>query len=67
MQTKKIIIMDNIIGEKVEKISKKPFKSKFKVNTIKGIIYHPQRIGKLAYTFYEDDSYVSMEQCKLIE
>lgn len=53
-----------MIGQKVEKKSGKPFKSTFKVNTVKGIIPHPILTGKHAYTFEEDDSYVSVVQCK---
>jgi len=54
-------------GKKVIKISGKPFKSGLKVNTIKDIITHPKREGKEAYLFYEDDSFVSVEMCKIIE
>ena len=35
----------------------KPFKSKSKINTIKGIIEHPI-LHEPAYIFFEDDSYV---------
>jgi hypothetical protein len=53
-----------MIGTKVIKKSGKPFKSTFKVNTVKGIIPHPILAGEEAYTFEEDDSYVSVVQCK---
>lgn len=45
----------------------KPFKSGFKTNTIKGVIDHPQLPGKLAYTFFEDDSYVEVRRCEIID
>lgn len=50
---------------KVEKKSGKPFKSGNKVNTIKNIIEHPQNKGEKAYTFYEDNSYVSVVMCEI--
>ena len=43
----------------------KPFKSGFKVNTVKGVITHPI-INVPAYTFEEDDSYVECRRCKLV-
>ncbi len=43
----------------------KPFKSGFKVNTIKGVINHPQ-LNIPAYTFEEDDSYVECRRCVII-
>lgn len=52
---------------KVGKKSGKPFKSGNKRNTIKEVIAHPQREGKQAYTFLEDDSYVSVELCESFE
>lgn len=58
------------IGKKVIKTSKegtepKPFKSKSKVNTIKGVINHPQ-LNIPAYTFEEDDSYVECRRCVFV-
>lgn len=58
------------IGKKTHKISKegtepKPFKSGFKVNTIKGVIEHPQ-LKIAAYTFEEDESYVECRRCVII-
>ena len=60
------------IGKKVSKCSitdkeqnSKPFKSGFKINTIKGVITHPI-LNVPAYTFQEDDSYVECRRCKLI-
>lgn len=60
------------IGQKVyknkfkTKINKapKPFKSGKKVNTVKDVIIHPQ-LGVPAFTFYEDDSYVACNICRL--
>jgi hypothetical protein len=51
-------------GEVVVKFSGKPFKSGSKTATVKGIIDHPIVPGKQAYTFSEDDSFVSIEMCK---
>jgi hypothetical protein len=53
------------IGQRVRKPSKNPFKSGLKVNTVKGIIEHPQLPGKPAFTFEEDDSYVRCSACEL--
>lgn len=55
------------IGKQVEKTSHKPFKSQRWVNTVTGVIPHPMRPNCLAFTFEEDDSYVSVEVCKLVE
>lgn len=52
---------------KVEKKSGKPFKSGNKTNTIKEIIEHPKLEGEKAYTFHEDDSYVSVVMCNVIK
>lgn len=51
---------------KVEKKSGKPFKSGNKINTVKETIQHPILKDEMAYTFYEDDSYVSVVMCKVI-
>ncbi len=54
------------IGKIVHKSgSDKPFKSGFKVNTVKGIITHPI-LDIPAYTFEEDDSYVECRRCEVI-
>lgn len=43
----------------------RPFKSTFKINTVKAVIEHP--ILKIpAYKFYEDDSYVDCRVCVVI-
>lgn len=52
---------------KVKKRSGKPFKSKSKVNTVKDTIIHPILKNEKAYTFHEDDSFVSVVQCEVIE
>lgn len=44
----------------------KPFKSGLRVNTVKGMTTNPHT-GKMAYTFYEDDSIVNCDKCKIIE
>ena len=57
------------VGTKVSKISGKPFKSGFVVNTVKGVVEHPNKIdpetnvGVPAYTFFEDDSVVEAAAC----
>lgn len=50
-----------------DKFVPKAFKSRLKVNTIKGVIEHPILIGELAYTFVEDESYVECRRCEVIE
>ena len=51
------------IGRKVYKEgSGKPFKSGFKINTVKGVVNHPI-LNIPAYTFEEDDSYVECRRC----
>ena len=49
------------IGKKVRKETK-PFKSTFKVNTVKDVIIHPQ-LKIPVYTFEEDYSYVECRRC----
>jgi hypothetical protein len=53
------------IGKKVTKATQ-PFKSGFKINTVKSIIDHPI-LHIPAYTFEEDDSYVECRRCKVVE
>lgn len=58
------------IGKRVTKKHKngcqpKPFKSGFKINTVKGIIDHPI-LHVPAYVFVEDESYVKCDACILI-
>lgn len=53
------------IGKKVTKKTSKPFKSTFQINTIKGVIIHPQ-LNIPAYTFEEDESYVECRRCIVI-
>ena len=54
------------VGKRVEKYSGKPFKSTFKKNTVKEVIQHPKSPHRLAFTFVEDESYVSATMCKLV-
>lgn len=62
------------IGKKVTKCriiagfeyTPKPFKSTFKINTVKDVIIHPI-LNIPAYTFIEDDSYVECRRCKVVE
>jgi hypothetical protein len=58
------------IGKKTRKTSMnnrepKPFKSGFKINTIKGVIDHP-KLNCLAYIFEEDESYVECRRCIIL-
>lgn len=58
---------ESFIGCKVQKKSKsgtepKPFKSGLKINTVKGIMNHPQ-LNIPAFTFEEDESYVECRRC----
>ncbi len=59
------------IGKRVAKVTlkkhgnPKPFKSKSKINTVKGVILHPT-MSVPAYTFLEDDSYVECRRCQLV-
>jgi hypothetical protein len=60
-------------GDKVVKLSGKPFKSGQRINTVKEVVKHPYKndivTGELvdAYTFYEDDSIVEASICTLAE
>ncbi len=53
-------------GQWVRKISRKPFKSKLHVHTVKNIIDHPHLPGVKAYTFDEDESIVRCSQCCIV-
>lgn len=52
------------IGKTVQK-KRKPFKRGNKINTVKGLIFHPQ-LHVPAYVFEEDDSYVSCDTCTVV-
>jgi hypothetical protein len=55
------------IGKRVHKHkSGKPFKSWQKINTVKGVIDHPE-INVPAYTFEDDDSYVECRRCEVVK
>lgn len=53
-----------LVGKKVKKDSGKPFQSKNKINTVKSIVFHPQRFV-LAFSFEEDNSLVECGKCSL--
>ena len=60
------------IGKKVCKKSGKPFKSRLRVNTVKGIdtMTVPSKdkdklVERICYTFEEDDSMVCAEICEV--
>jgi len=53
------------VGDKVQKKSRKPFKSKEKVNTVKSITKNPYSF-RIAFSFIEDDSIVDAYQCKKV-
>ena len=55
---------DSFIGRKVKKKTGKPFKSTFKVNTVKDLVINPYT-QKIAFTFMEDDSNVECFRCEL--
>ena len=54
------------VGDKVRKISGKPFKSGKWVGTIAGVTINPHT-QLPAFTFAEDDSVVDMKQCRKTE
>lgn len=54
-------------GQRVRKISGKPFKSGLRVGTVTGICPHPNLPDTDAYTFEEDDSKVRADYCILAE
>ncbi len=54
-------------GRSVRKINDGKFKSGLPVNTVKSVIIHPILPDQLAFTFYEDDSYVECRRCRLID
>ena len=58
-----ILVYKTMIGTQVIKKSKNPFKSGKRINTVSGIIEHPQT-GAAAFTFEDDDSNVVCKICK---
>lgn len=56
-------IVQSIKGMKVIKKSERPFKSTFRIATVRDVIEHPIFKGESAFLFEEDDSYVSVCQC----
>lgn len=64
---------EQYIGKKVKKTSgggnkfePNPFKSKSKINTIKGVVINPYT-NLPAFTFEEDDSCVNCTSCVIID
>lgn len=56
-----------LVGKRVIKHSKKPFKSKLVINTVKAADFIHPTTGRLCYTFLEDDSYVECCRCKEVK
>ena len=57
---------EDYIGKQVcKRSSGKPFKSGEKINTVKGVVNHPQ-LNIPAFTFIEDESYVECRKCHLV-
>lgn len=56
---------ESCVGNRVRKTSDRPFKSTFKINTVKGVISHPT-MGIPCFTFFEDDSYVEVRRCEIV-
>lgn len=54
--------VDNVVVKK----SRKPFKSGHRKATVKSITVNPN-CNKIAFEFYEDDSVVNCEICRLRE
>jgi len=60
------------VGKKVTKVTSsigsqpKPFKSGFKINTVKDVVVHPILLTP-AYIFEEDVSYVECRKCYVVE
>jgi hypothetical protein len=62
-----LIEYESWVGKCVHKSnSRKPFKSKLAVNTVKGLVNHPFLAGVKAFVFVEDDSYVRCSICALV-
>ena len=56
------------LGKVIYKKSNKPFRTGYKVAIPVGVIDHPKRVGKFAFTVSDDpDYYVSCDQCKLAD
>lgn len=60
---KQLAMWQSMIGERIWKKSRKPFKSKLQVNTVTGITTHPYRDSP-CFTFKEDDSFVECIKCE---
>jgi len=63
----------NLVLERVQKISGKPFKSTLKINTVKKVNFVKNPNKKMQDTvipalfFFEDNSFVSLTRCELIK
>lgn len=57
---------EQMIGFHVSKKSGKPFKSTFKVNTVRAITIN-EDTGHLAFQFNEDDSAVDCHRCQSVQ
>lgn len=62
-----------MVGKRVVKKSRsnnavapKPFKSTFRVNTVKAVVFYPHT-EHACFLFEEDDSYVRCYQCRLAD
>jgi hypothetical protein len=56
---------NKLVGKRVVKKSRKPFKSGNVTGVVKGVVLHPYKPGwNLAFSFEEDDAVVSVEQVK---
>lgn len=67
METGEYVDYLECMGKSVYKFkSGKPFKSGNKINTVAGVINHPQ-LNVPAFIFVEDDSYVECRRCKYVE
>lgn len=53
------------VGQKVQKKSGKPFKSKDKINTVKSFGFIHPHVGTVCFLFEEDDTYVECIKCEL--
>lgn len=59
------IAENNILGMSVKKKSNNPFKSTFKINTVKSVVINPNT-DKPAFAFHEDDSVVDIHICEKV-
>jgi len=67
----KIAVYHTMVGKRVcktsrsnNKVTPKPFKSTFRVNTVKAVIFPPET-NHACFIFEEDESFVRCYQCRL--